>query len=226
MQRSGSTFSFNIARDILEHRGTVYQEPNPHLLDVIERSDGSDHIILKAHSADDITIRQIQIGAVKSIVTIRKPEDAVASWMETFGFSLDESLDHFKDWIEMFRHIQNSSLVIPYDQIDRHPFRATRLIANFLCGHSSPLEVFNLARKYSKKTIKKFADQIEASGASVNHIGFSYYDARTFFHRRHVSTIDLRGGAQRIGDDAVSAIRASLREYVDRNGELILTGAA
>jgi hypothetical protein len=64
MPRSGSTFSFNIARDLVERDGTVYQEPDSHLLDVVDRSAQSDHIVFKAHTADDTTIRLIQAGAV------------------------------------------------------------------------------------------------------------------------------------------------------------------
>jgi Sulfotransferase domain len=222
MPRSGSTFSFNIARDILERRGNVYQEPDSHLLDVIERSSGSDHIVLKAHCADDLTIRLIHIGAVKAVVTVRKPEDAIASWMDTFGFSLDESIQHMTNWIEMFQRLQDRALIIPYDQIDRHPLRAVESIAGFLCGDVDPAEIADLAKRYSKERVKEFSDRIETSGACVKDIGFSHYDSKTFFHRRHVSTLHSQEATQRIGQELVFAIRRSLGRHVDRNGELTI----
>ena len=93
MPRSGSTFSFNIVRRLLEARGSVYQEPTDDILGALERAGDATHLLLKAHQADDVTLALIKIGAVKAVCTVRKPEDAIASWMTTFGFTLAESLD-------------------------------------------------------------------------------------------------------------------------------------
>ncbi|HEX6409545.1 MAG TPA: hypothetical protein VFZ88_03030, partial [Sphingomicrobium sp.] len=102
MPRSGSTFSFNIARRLLEDRGSVYQEPTGDLLGAFERLGGAAHLLLKGHSADKVTLQLAQLGAMKVVCTVRKPADAIASWMTTFGFTLEQSLGHMEDWLRMF----------------------------------------------------------------------------------------------------------------------------
>jgi len=73
MPRSGSTFSFNVAREILSLRGTVYHEYSHTLTEVVARSAGADHILWKDHSTDEASMRLIELGAASVICTFRKP---------------------------------------------------------------------------------------------------------------------------------------------------------
>src|SRR5437764_605665 len=102
MHRSGSTFSFNVVRELLQRRGGAYQEVCSSVTSAVERSDGSGHVLVKEHLFDDVTLRLVELGAVKAVCTIRRPEDAVASLMETFGLGLDESIAHIHRWLVMF----------------------------------------------------------------------------------------------------------------------------
>jgi hypothetical protein len=221
MQRSGSTFSFNVVRELLERRGTIYQEPFPSAVSVVERSNGASHVLFKAHNADDVTLRLIELGAVKVVCTVRKPEDAIASWMETFGFHLDESIACMHDWLRMFVRLRDHALVVRYEQIDRQPWRAALRIARLVCPDARLMEVIQVARRYSKKNVKFMADEFVAEADNIKDISFSYYDTKTFFHRRHVSTLVPRLATDRIGEAAVSSIRRAFRAYIDENGNLL-----
>lgn len=221
MQRSGSTFSFNVVRDILARRGTVYQEAHPSAAAVVERSGDADHVLFKAHNTDGMTVRLVKLGAVKAVLTVRRPEDAIASWIETFGFDLDTSIAHFQDWLSMFARLRNHALVVRYDDIERLPWSAAWRIARYVCPDARLIEVMGIARARSKRRVKAMTDKLNVDDENVQHISFSYYDTKTFFHRRHVSSLASRFATERIGADAVSTIRHAFRGDIDKNGNLL-----
>lgn len=220
MQRSGSTFSFNIAREILQASGSVYQDPAESVYPVMERSRLADHVIMKAHAIDEITCRMAQLGAMKVICTVRKPEDAIASWLETFGLNLEESIGHMRAWVRMLGRLKNQALIVDYDEIDRHPFRAGRRIARYIRPDSGFLEAKRAVRRNTKAVVKQTTDRLAKEDSGVTDIGFSYYDSKTFFHRRHVSALISRGAAERISSESIAITHSELSEYPNPNGYL------
>jgi len=220
MPRSGSTFSFNVVRELLNLRGTVYQESLPNILPVVERAGNADHVLLKAHSADETTTRLVRLGAIKAVCTIRKPEDAIASWMETFGFTLEQSIEYMRGWFMSFEHIRHHALVVRYELIDRHPSWAAWSIARYILPNPSRIEVVGIAARYSKDDVLKMSNDLQKGAPGVCDIGFSYYDTTTFIHRRHVSALVSSPAVARIGEDAVKHIRQGLGAYVDQNGNI------
>lgn len=221
MQRSGSTFSFNVVRELLSKRGHIYQEPTPNLLSALDSATDADHVIIKAHQADQNTIRLIHLGAAKSIVTIRRPEDAIASWITTFGFDLQTSIIQYKSWIEMFDLIKKHSLIIRYEEIDKTPLRSVWKIGRFINGTVNPIEFYGIARRQSKASVKEFTDRLAVEDNDVRDIGFSFYDEKSFLHRKHISSLKSRPAAERIGIDAVREIRSALQHRVNEQGDLL-----
>lgn len=221
MQRSGSTFSFNVVREFLSRRGRIYQEPTPDVFAALNAAKDADHVIIKAHQCDPMTIRLIQVKAVKSIVTIRRPEDAIASWITTFGFDLETSITHYKNWIEMFDQIKNHSLIIRYEELDKNPLYTIWRIAQYIDVAINPIELFGIRRRQSKSSIKEFTDRIAVEDDNVTNIGFSYYDKNSFLHRKHISSIISRSAADRIGAEAVEKIRSAFRNRLDERGYLV-----
>jgi hypothetical protein len=53
MPRSGSTFSFNVVREVLSARGSIYQEACEDVVGVVGRSGGADHVLVKTHNLDE-----------------------------------------------------------------------------------------------------------------------------------------------------------------------------
>lgn len=164
----------------------------------------------------------VRLGAVKAICTVRKPEDAIASWMETFDFGLDESINHMMAWIEMFQEIRSFALVLCYEDVDLHPFRCARRISKYICPQSSFSEAASIARKFNKAAAKAIADKIEKTSRLSTNIGFSFYDSKTFLHRRHVSSLVTRPAAERIGSADLNVIRDRLAGFIDGRGCLAL----
>ena len=89
MQRSGSTFAFNVARDVLRARGRLYQEApaEADIAGAIARAANAEHVLIKAHTANPLAVALTRRGVVRAICTTRRIEDAAASWMEAFGWS-------------------------------------------------------------------------------------------------------------------------------------------
>jgi len=66
MPRSGSTFSFNVVRDILTRRGSVtWFAADQVELGVLES--GTENVIVKSHNPNALGIRLVQTGAMKGI---------------------------------------------------------------------------------------------------------------------------------------------------------------
>ena len=96
MIRSGSTFSFNIVREILAQAGTVeISFANSIDPSVFCRAENQ-HFILKTHSPDEDILVRIKNGSMPCVCTIRRPEDSIASFIRTFGFPLELGIESVK----------------------------------------------------------------------------------------------------------------------------------
>lgn len=226
MPRSGSTFSYNIVRELLRQRGKVQKEHAFDFASLVQREPEADHFVLKVHAADDLMLGLVRLGAIKAICTVRKPEDAIASWMQTFDFGLDASLEPMFRWLEMFERLRHHALVLPYDHIDHHPVRAAIRIRNVVCPEATLLETLAIARRYSKRNVAQFTGAMSPGDEGTEQASFTYYDKETFFHRRHVSSLASLPACERIGKEAVSIIRSRLEKWIDEDGNLRVVAGA
>ncbi len=220
MQRSGSTFAFNIARDLLRARGQVYQEAigEADIAQVLARSGGAEHVLVKSHAADPMTVMLAQHGALRTICTMRHVEDAAASWIETFGWSEAETVACLRTWLALYVQVRGAALLVPYPQVDRRPWLAAWRIARFLCPDAGPGEVLRIARRHAKAQVKQRTDALQSGADGVADLGFSYYDRATLFHRRHVSSLRSRPVEERLSPDQLARIRAALATDVAAAG--------
>ena len=218
MQRSGSTFSFNIARDILSARGGVYQEACGDALAVLSRAGNAKHVLLKAHFADPTTIALARYGAVRTIITVRRIQDAAASWIETFGFSEAQTIEQLGAWLTLYAQLRDQALIVPYRELDRRPWRTAWRIGRFLAADVTALEALKIARRHRKAAVKRRSDALDLDQQSVQDIGFSYYDHATFFHRRHVSTLRSRPAEVRLPLDQLARIQKALAPNIAAAG--------
>jgi len=215
MPRSGSTFSHNVVRIALEKRsGSVVSITTEDSAPIFAQT--ADHIIAKAHGADEHLVTLVRCGAVKSVCTVRRPEDAVLSWMHVFGFSLDESLEAFSKWFLMFERISQHSLVITLSEIERFPLLAAYRIGRHVCPDYTIIEAYRTARALSKKQVKRITEAVERGERQAIDIGFSRYDNTTFFHRRHISDRNQFDRRPEVTD----AVRERLGPWLNEFGEV------
>jgi hypothetical protein len=216
MQRSGSTFVFNVARELLSRSGRVYAEPSISIPDVLVRSSGADHIILKSHIADDLLLSLTRHGAVKTFCTYRCVEDSVASLMDVFGYSLANSIARIRSWVQMYRHIRASALNVPYEVLRRDPIWVANRVSKYLgCADDAAA----LAQKYSRERVFAASHIMDESDQHVVNMGSSIYHKVTYFHRRHVPSLRDRVASHDLSVDELNHVKTQLAEeiaYVER----------
>ena len=192
MQRSGSTFTFNVVRELLELTGPVYTEASNDLSGAISRISGASHLVLKDHVGSPRINSFVFNGQAKAICTVRSVEAAISSWMDTFGFSLSEAILHVKGWVSLYRDIAPFAKTFRYSEIESRPEDIVREIDRFLGFHTDEGTLVMIASKFSKENVRRIVDSITIDSPGVQDIGFSYYDKKTMFHRRHIGRSDRR----------------------------------
>ena len=207
MPRSGSTFSFNVAREVLSVRGSVYQEACDDVVGVVGRSGGAD----KNHNLGETSLALARAGAMRVIMTVRRVEDAMASWLDAFD-TLPEpiALGVMHAWLCLFRQLKTKALVVPYEQIDLRPWLAVWRIASAICPRVYPSEVLRITLRLNKTAVKRKTDKLLRDDPGVFDAGWSFYDTQTFFHRRHVAHLQSRPAEQRLPPERLRMIRATL----------------
>jgi hypothetical protein len=214
MQRSGSTYTFNIVRELLAHSGRVYSEASADVVGAMARSNGAEHIVLKDHAGDERLISLVQQDKVSAVCSVRRVEDAIASWIGTFGFDLETAIGHLRGWFQMYRLIQPHCLSVSYDLIENAPADAAeRIAAHVLPGHDSNI-VLQLAMKYSKANVLEVSTALSRDTEGVRDIGFSYYDETTFFHRNHVSSLERRVAEDQLSPTDLRRVQTEFAEEI------------
>jgi hypothetical protein len=216
MQRSGSTFSYNVVRELLDARGGVSTSSSNSINDVLSESDGPINAIVKSHSPDALINALLNKRGIPCVCTVRKPEDAIASWMNVFGFSLEDSVATYEQWLSWHQKMHKNMLNIKYEDIDRYPWLAIRKISKYLFGKWDAFEVQKIWLNNKKKTVYKKTSRMEVSD-SVD-IGFSFYNKVNFYHRRHISSLRSKDASELLSQDQICFIRSNLNRYLDKNG--------
>lgn len=218
MQRSGSTFSFNVAREILDARGGVAIASTDSIEDALGESGVLSNAIVKSHAPDHLTNLFLKKKALKCICTIRKPEDAIASWTRIFGFSLENALAAYKEWLSWHRRMSKFALNISYDEIEKAPLLSVLKIGRYLVNDISIIEVVRIWWRFRKSAVYKATQNLDKNSTNTVDVGFSYYDKKTFFHRKHVSSLKAIHADQVFLPEQIALIHRELSEYVDENG--------
>ena len=221
MQRSGSTVTFNIVRELLANRGLVYHEASCDIGAVRLRAGSAEHLVLKAHTADPDSLRVLTSGEVRIVCTAReRPEDAIASWATTFHYSLEESIGHMKEWINFFNTIKVHALLINFEKIEQDLRSVIQDVAHYLGIVVTRSELDALSTVYSKEAVGARTRDMLRDGPGTVDVGFSYYDSTTFFHRNHVATNRPSTAIELIGPAGVSQVRTALGDSLDETGKL------
>ena len=216
MPRSGSTYSFNVAKRALSRRGSVVGITSDKRMQLT--SGETTHTIYKAHNADDELLGLIREGSAKSICTIRKPENAVLSWLNTFGGEPAQVIDTIiVPWMHLYERIAQHSLVISMEEIEGRRLFSTWKIGRFVCSDYSVLEWGMDWRKLSKRRISNLLKDVEEKKRKIVDGGWTYYDEETFFHRRHISDRSKFDTSQELRLE----IRDRLAPWIDHNGDLV-----
>ena len=218
MARSGSTFSFNVARELLAQNGEVSTYSGNSIQDAILASPRRKHFLLKTHAPDALTTELIRLGVLPCICTVRRPEDAIGSWMGTFGFSLEASIETMRVWLVWYQSMQDNIKLIRFEQIESMRMEAISEIHRFLIGREDSVLANDQNERYEKNRLRGWLDNMPP-GENTIDIGMSYYDRETFFHRRHISAT----GAV-LSNEQKSIVYEKLKDFIDAEGNVLGIG--
>jgi len=152
------------------------------------------------------------------ICTIRKPKDAIVSWMTAFKFSIEQAVETFIRWLTWHRSMSSRVLNIRYEDIDAKPLLVIWKIGRYLVRDFGLGEAVKIWWKYRKTTVHKVTQELERSEGNTIDIGFSYYDKNTFFHRHHVTSLKSVSAESCLSRRDLDKIRYALRDFVDEKG--------
>ncbi len=205
MPRSGSTFTFNIVRGLLEARGQVHHAPVESALAALEGAESADHLLFKGHATDDATLKLAKLGAMKVICSVRNPEDAIASCMETFDLPMEDAIAATQRWFGMFQAIKDYSLTLAFETINDDPFAAARSIASYI--GAPPSEAEAICRLHTKDRVLEMSRRVANGEGNIKDVGFSSYDTTTLYHRRHVTSLHEKKAAARLTGAQIASIQ-------------------
>jgi hypothetical protein len=222
MIRSGSTWSYNVARLLLARCaprviGGYADSPVPvflqHGLDV-------DHCVLKCHEPDRAARALVKHRLCRTIYTYREPIDCLSSGA-AIGMPFDAMLKRLRASLELFQfQIETGGVhVIWYDDITGRPRDRVRTIADYLELDAGDEIVDTVAEMLSHENVRQVIRNQRQSKRQVAGQGGLLWDAQTLFNEKHIRD-NPADPAQTISATQRAAIAQALPEWTDAGGRL------
>lgn len=204
MQSSGSTWLYNIVREIfgaagLDHaayRAEMYE----HFLD--PRAAEHPHAVLRGHNLETGLLRLLHMADIKTILTFREPRDAVASFLQRFGKHgakfvpvCNDTQRNLATLLSASQHLEH--LTFYYEDGFTERLETVRTLADFIGLPLADRQVYAIFDKYRAETVKSFIANIDHLPQDRLFVDDTQnaMDRQTSFHRTHIS--DMRIGKWR-----------------------------
>lgn len=223
MMRSGSTWSFNVARLVGQLQAQQLGLPmgseylDCHFLDrFIDRHFNNDAIvIIKVHSPAEGALELIKSGHVKNICTFRDPRDCVASRQrfenEPFEKSIQFITSNLK-YINLYKQLGHT-LFIRYEDMKKDELGHIKLIGNFMGTPLSDKQIQAIHGRTNADAIRSIANSLsEKSDKEVLRDRSHRVDKVTHVHQNHVT--DGRSGAwqEQLSKDEVQRVNSAFEK--------------
>lgn len=202
MQSSGSTWLYNVVRDLMNAAGLKHTAMRAEMYQNFMEQRAARHRngVLRGHNVQSALIRILNLNDVKTIMSFRDPRDAVTSFLQRFGNYGAEFLPVCND---IARNL--ASLVTASQQLDHLSFfyedkftespQTVRKVAEFIGLPASDELVETIFDKYRAAKVKDLMaklDELPESQRFVDPNNNNVADRATSFHRTHIS--DMRVG--------------------------------
>lgn len=228
MYRSGSTWSYNVCRTLMEAASTsVYCKYSENIEESLTGpATKYDHVVLKCHAVDIIGRGLIKHASCWSVYTFRDPMDAIWSGMDAFKESFDKALKNVVDSLKFleFQAQTDDAHFIWYNDITDRPVERILMIADYLGVEPTPRLIKRMADEYDRERLKEKTERI---GKVKNEMGeyvddptaTAIYDKKTLFNKGHVR-VNNTSGYDMLSDEQFDKAMAALKNYVDDEGRL------
>jgi hypothetical protein len=196
MPRSGSTWAYNATKLLVARRDdgrvvALYAD-TPDLVDealIAPRRDGTT-VVLKFHKASDRVFDMLATGAALNVYTYRHPLQAIASWLEIFGFNLDGAIEVMRESLrnmDRYRELPGT-LLVSMEEIVVDARTATARLAHHLHIRLADPALRDIASRTSIARMAEIARSLEHwPDAALVDAGHSRYDPETHLHIGHIT---------------------------------------
>jgi hypothetical protein len=217
MVRSGSTWSFNAALNLLRCDSRpaygLYSEERAVLAAAVRPR--RSHLIIKSHALDPHAQGLCRGGRLRAIFTWRDPYDVVISCVRMFGRTPMHWIyvvrDSLRAWA--FHRATNTAHIVSYERLVTEPEEEIGAIAAYLGLPVPPERIGELARRLSFGRMKHLAQHVhELPAPRLVRTEADMYDRETLLHPHHLRNGGTGYGVKALRDEERTELEAVLRD--------------
>jgi Sulfotransferase domain len=222
MPRSASTWSFNVALELLRRTGagSVHGDYDENAARFLKSAPPVSHLILKSHLTDPVAVTLAQVGAASVIYTWRNVADAVVSFMRMFEVEFDRAYAVIAESLDLYRRHRRSgsALILSYRDITDDHLNSVRRVADFLRLDASAAVIAEVDRLTALENVRRKVQEVGSleNGHRLLRRDKTPYDPETLLNVNHI----LDGGTG-YGRKALNASQLrQLDDLVEEKGPL------
>jgi hypothetical protein len=227
--RSGSTWSFNVVRRLLEvtppGREVAYDYAEPQELDnFVWRSLGGEHHVVKCHAGSNGFLDAVRAGFVHAVVfSLRDPMAALASCVEQFcnrepfsrEWTFERALDHIEEGLRFGDQLVGQPGVVFIDLHRNGEAASLERIVDFLGVVVAPAELAKIRDEFTFTAMRERSERIAEQPAESLLRGIN--DPATLMHANHVEKGAARDWRSELTAEQIAAATERFAPY----GELV-----
>lgn len=221
MIRSGSTWSYNVVRQLLARSAThVHATYSDSPTEVLQQHGlDADHVVVKCHDPDQAGRVLIKQRLCRTIYTYRDPLECLASGADV-GMAFTPTLARLKASLELFEFQQAAGdvHVVWYDEIVGRPRDRVRAIADYLQLGASDEDVDGVAEMLSRENVRSAIRGKGKPAARQDGHG-PLWDLGTLFNGQHVRD-NPSDPASVVSATQRATIAKTLERWLDAKGRL------
>jgi Sulfotransferase domain len=225
--RSGSTWSFNVVRRLLEltppGRSVGYDYAEPSELDnFVWRSLNGEHHVVKCHAGSGGFMDAVRAGFVHGVVfSLRDPMAALASCVEQFcnrepfsrDWTFERALDHIEEGLRFGDQLVGQPGVAFIDLHRDGEAASLERIVKFMGLELAPAELDNVREEFSFAEMRERSAQIAEQPADALLRGIN--DPATLMHANHVEKGAARDWRSELSPDQIAAATERFAPYLE-----------
>lgn len=221
MPRSASTWSFNVAMEVLRqaadqrpvHGG--YDECVARFLS--QAPPTARYVVLKCHSLDSLGRTLVHMGRARVIYTRRNIADAVASFMQMWDGAFEEALVQIEASLELYALHRGSedALILDYGTIMDSPEQALQRIAAHLGVELEPHAVRQIMEATSFERMRERSEALKQSGVrrDRSYGDNSLIDQDSLLHPGHIQDGTSGYGLRQLSAEQLAGIHSVLERH-------------
>lgn len=224
MVRSGSTWSFNVVKQLLLRTGRQVRSGYADAVgDALLRYGEDDaHVVIKSHTPDRLSRALIKQGGCRTVYTYRQPLEVILSLSprDEIDGGFNRTAQTVKESLELMRFQVEAGGVrfVWYGDIVERGRDVVQAIADYLELVLDPQAISEVADGLSRENVRRIIKQLDKSASQIK-VGESNWDGSTLFSSGHISD-NPTDPATVFSRAQVARIAAELGDHVDASAAL------